>query len=84
MNTRGFLQGNFSLPARSFTAQQPSEAEDREIIQVCIVGSLQGIYTTILSLHQRGFAEVNDWCRPQPTGKPGEYISVLLKQIANR
>jgi hypothetical protein len=83
MNTRNFFQGSFSLPAASLAALSTQESGAYEVIQVSVVGSLSGIQITIQSLHIRGFAEVNDWCRPQPTGKPGEYISVLLKHIAS-
>ena len=36
---------------------------------------------TIANLHRRGYAEPNDWCPLQPTGKLGEVMSVLTKRV---
>ncbi len=84
MNTKSFLQGSFSLTTALIASQyEPTEvADSREIVQICIIGSLKGISTIIHSLHQRGFSEVNDWCKPQPTGKPNQYVNILLRSIS--
>lgn len=57
---------------------------EREAVQVCVIGSLNGIEGIVYDLHQRNFAEVNDWSKPQPTGKSGEYIRLLRRHVLRR
>lgn len=58
--------------------------ERREAVQICVIGSLDGTAGIIYDLHRRDFAEVNEWSKPQPTGKPGEYIRLLRRYILHR
>jgi hypothetical protein len=46
-----------------------------------LFGPEAAVRLTIANLHRRGYAEPNDWCKPQPTGKPGEVMSVLTKRV---
>lgn len=62
-------------------ADKSSDEPIREPVKLYIVGSLQGIASITHALHRRGFAEVNDWSHPQPLGKSGEYVTVLIRQV---
>ncbi len=46
-----------------------------------LFGPEAAVRLTISNLHRRGYAEPNDWCKPQPTGVPGEVMSVLIKRV---
>ena len=46
-----------------------------------LFGSEAAIRLTIANLHRRGYAEPNDWCKPQPTGQLGEVMTVLIKRV---
>lgn len=59
----------------------PTSEPKPEVIKIHATGSLEGIRAITHSLHVKRFAEVREWSTPQPTGQPGEYISVLFKQI---
>ncbi len=46
-----------------------------------LFGPEPAVQLTIANLHRRGYAEPNDWCKPQPTGKLGEVMSVLIRRV---
>jgi hypothetical protein len=46
-----------------------------------LFGPEAAVKLTISNLHHRGYAEANDWCKPQPTGQPGEVMTVLIKRV---
>ncbi len=50
-------------------------------IRHVLFGPEAAVRLTIANLHRRGYAEPNDWCKPQPTGKPDEVMSVLTKRV---
>jgi hypothetical protein len=50
-------------------------------IRHVLFGPEAALRLTISNLHRRGYAEPNDWCKPQPTGKVGEVMSVLIKRV---
>jgi hypothetical protein len=54
-------------------------SDDYEPLRVMLIGSTEGITTTIHNLHRRGFAEVGDWSPLIPWGQ-GEMVSVLTKR----
>ncbi|NJL02492.1 MAG: peptide ABC transporter substrate-binding protein [Spirulinaceae cyanobacterium SM2_1_0] len=62
----------------------PFQPSHQEIVRLHLIGSQRGIAIIQNQLHLCGFAEVNTWSRPQPTGKPGEYISVLIRRLGVR
>jgi hypothetical protein len=47
---------------------------------VMIIGSADGITSTIHNLHRRGFAAVSEWSPLVPAGQ-GELMSVLTKRL---
>jgi hypothetical protein len=81
MQPKTFLVGSFSLPVVPAAYLLPNTEPDKEPVKLYLVGSLRGIASITHSLHSRGFAEVNDWSKPQPTGLPGEYVTVLVRQV---
>ena len=80
MQTKSFLGGSLALPTVS-VAHTPSSGPEKELVKLYLVGSLRSIASITHSLHRRGFAEVNDWSKPQPTGNPGEFVTVLIRQV---
>ena len=58
-----------------------SENGDYETVRHMLFGPLSSIRYTIRLLHQRGYAEPNDWSRPISTGKPNEMMAILTKRI---
>ncbi len=68
-----------TLPVSSSTPSEPSSR--REPIKVLVIGSPQGVNSTIHNLYSRGFAEVTAWSPLQATSNPGEVMSVLRRQI---
>ena len=80
MKTKCFLSGSAEEPTIS-DASLPSNEPVREIVKLHITGSLRGIASITHALHHLRFAEVNDWGKPQPTGKPGEYVTVLTRHV---
>ncbi|MEM9539118.1 MAG: hypothetical protein AAGA60_06355 [Cyanobacteria bacterium P01_E01_bin.42] len=53
----------------------------KEPLKCIIVGSRQGVTSTIQRLHQLGFAEIGNWSPLQPTQNPAEFMSVLIRYI---
>lgn len=56
----------------------------RETVKILLIGSPQGVTNIIHTLHYLGFAEVGAWSPLQPTGNPGEVVSLLLRQLMLR
>ena len=53
----------------------------KEHIKVMLIGSRNGVHSTIRHLYSLGFAEVTAWSPLQPTSTPGEVMSVLRHSI---
>lgn len=51
-------------------------------IRHMLFGTSNAVQSTILQLHQLGYAEPNDWSRPISTGRPGEVMVILTKRVA--
>jgi hypothetical protein len=51
-----------------------------EPLRVMLIGSADGITSTIHNLHRRGFAAVGEWSPLVPVGQ-GELMSVLTKRL---
>ena len=68
-----------SLAATSATAtKRPIPAD---AIRHLLFGTPSAVQATIQQLHQRGYAEPNDWSRPISTGRPGEVMAILTKRV---
>lgn len=47
-----------------------------------VFGSLTAVRLTIQDLHQRRYAEPNDWSKPISTGRANEVMAILTKRVA--
>ena len=59
----------------------PSD-NSREQVRHMLFGSPHAVQSTILILHQLGYAEPNDWSRPMSSGRANEVMAVLTKRVA--
>ena len=55
-------------------------APDQEQLRVLLISSPGWVRETIHDLHQRGFANANDWSSLQPGANPGEVVSILTRR----
>ena len=46
-----------------------------------LFGSLTAVRLTIQELHQKHYAEPNDWSKPISTGRPNEVMAILTKRV---
>lgn len=65
----------------SLFADQPEPPPQRESLRVLVIGSRQGVTSTIHNLHRLGFAEVREWSPLLPAPTPGEVMSILTRYI---
>jgi hypothetical protein len=59
-----------------------SSTPTREPVKISIIGSRRGVNKMIHTLYRLRFAEVTAWTPLQPTGNPGEFVSMLIRQIS--
>ncbi|MEM8611627.1 MAG: hypothetical protein AAGF93_06380 [Cyanobacteria bacterium P01_H01_bin.105] len=52
-----------------------------EVVRHMVFGSLTAVRLTIQDLHQRRYAEPNDWSKPISTGRPNEVMAILTKRV---
>jgi len=64
------------------TIATSSSTSNREPVKISIMGSRHGVNTLIHTLYRLRFAEVRAWSPLQPTGNPGEFVSMLIRQIS--
>jgi hypothetical protein len=66
-------------------AQPPTDSRDlsprSEKARVAVYGSLIACDRIIKTLHILHFAEPNDWTDPLPTGRPGEWVRMVTKNL---
>ena len=72
---------NSAMPPANLPPVTSDRTAKPEPVRLTITGSPWAIQATIKRLHQLDYAEPNDWSKPQPTGRPGEVIVVLIKKI---
>ncbi len=60
----------------------PHGSNRREPIRHMLFGTPQAVQSTILHLHQLGYADPNDWSRPMGTGRVNEVMAILTKRIS--
>ena len=53
-----------------------------ETVRHMVFGSLSAVRLTIQDLHQRRYAEPNDWSKPISTGRPNEVMVILTRRVA--
>lgn len=68
------------IASETTTALAPS----REAVKFLLIGSPRGVNNMIQTLYRLKFAEVTEWTPLQPTAKPGEVVSILIRQFSIR
>ncbi len=61
--------------------KQPPPQNTVEPIKHLLIGSKKTVYATIHHLHVLNYAHATDWSDLVPTANPGEFMSVLKKQL---
>ncbi len=64
-------------PDRAIDATLPQ----REALRILVIGSRQGVTSTIQTLHRLRFAEVREWSPLMPAAGPGEVMSILTRYL---
>lgn len=62
-------------------APESSSDPQFEIVRHMLFGSLLGVQRTIQELHNKHYAEPNDWSKPISTGRPNEVMAILTKKV---
>ncbi|MGB3491861.1 MAG: hypothetical protein WBA57_03985 [Elainellaceae cyanobacterium] len=77
-----FHSGAFASTASGgdFPSRSQSSPHN-EPVRHLLYGSPKAIEIVIKNLHQRGYAEPNEWSRPMPTERPGEMMCILTKTV---
>ncbi|MBW4548000.1 MAG: hypothetical protein KME25_26710 [Symplocastrum torsivum CPER-KK1] len=68
-------------PTPPASSDFPTPRPKKEHIKVMLIGSRNGVHSTIRHLYSLGFAEVTAWSPLQPTSISGEVMSVLRHSI---
>lgn len=80
---RSFWTDDSSSSPDSVPLSSPIEPNaNRELLRVLLVGSHEGVTSTIQNLHNLGFAEIGEWSHLLPAPNPGEVMSILTRYIA--
>ncbi|MBW4569882.1 MAG: hypothetical protein KME31_18215 [Tolypothrix carrinoi HA7290-LM1] len=61
--------------------QSTEHPPKREPIKHLLIGSAKAVTSTIHNLQVIGYASVGDWSPLLPTANPGEFMSILSRQI---
>ncbi|HEY9762178.1 MAG TPA: hypothetical protein V6D07_06605 [Trichocoleus sp.] len=59
----------------------PRREPRRRRVRHLLFGEPEALQLVINTLHVLGYAEANDWTKPQPTSTPGEVVRVLFKTV---
>ena len=70
-----------SLPPTDLPPRDRDGTNLPDPLRLVAVGSRQSIEITILSLHNLGYADPNDWSPLLPTGRANEMMAILTKRI---
>ena len=62
-------------------ALEPLPDHHFEVVRHMLFGSLLGVQLTIKELHNKKYAEPNDWSKPISTGRPNEVMAILTKKV---
>lgn len=75
-----FASDSAPSPTSVETPIEPTTS-DRESLRVLLIGTRQGVTTTIQTLHRLRFAEVREWSPLLPAPNSGEVMSILTRYI---
>ena len=72
-----------SKQQKAISDAQPiiSQIPEPEKIKHTLIGSRKAVMETISILQEFGYADALDWSPLLPTSNPGEFISILIRQI---
>lgn len=68
-----------SEPVPVSGSAQPSPS--REPLRILLIGSRQGVTSTIQTLYRLGFAQVSEWSPLLPAPTSGEVMSILTRYL---
>ncbi|MCU0542385.1 MAG: peptide ABC transporter substrate-binding protein [Oscillatoriaceae cyanobacterium Prado104] len=71
-----------TIPVSTDVVDSPLPSQ--EPVKLLVVGSRRGVLNIIYSLFHRGFAQVHEWSPLLPGPKPGEVMSILIRQISTK
>lgn len=77
---QAFLPSTLASPALQVTLA-PATEPGREVIRILVIGSAHGVERIIHELYRLGFAEVQEWSKPQPTGRSHAIMRVLTRYV---
>lgn len=82
---KSFLTDATETPTLHISRETTSApTSNRESVKILLIGSPRGVNNMIQTLYCLKFAEVTEWTPLQPTAKPGEVASILIRQIPIR
>jgi hypothetical protein len=82
---KSFLPDATETPTLHISRETTSApTSNRESVKILLIGSPRGVNNMIQTLYCLKFAEVTEWTPLQPTAKPGEVVSILIRQIPIR
>ncbi|HEY9881169.1 MAG TPA: hypothetical protein V6D29_22115 [Leptolyngbyaceae cyanobacterium] len=77
-----FQSSESGADASKIPPAQPAKGKPQpDRIRVALYGSLASIERTVKILHALTYADPNDWSEPVPTGRPHEWVSVVVKHL---
>ncbi|MBE9069739.1 hypothetical protein IQ260_24140 [Leptolyngbya cf. ectocarpi LEGE 11479] len=59
----------------------PLPEHEYETVRHLVFGSLTGVRLTIQDLHNKHYAEPNDWSKPISTGRANEVMVILTRRV---
>ncbi|MGD1855196.1 MAG: hypothetical protein ACFB2W_13210 [Leptolyngbyaceae cyanobacterium] len=62
-------------------SSDPLPEQQFEVVRHMLFGTLTGVRLTIKDLHNKQYAEPNDWSKPISTGRPNEVMAILTKKV---
>lgn len=82
MQLQAFLTSELSNADIQTAVTSEATAETgREKVRILVIGSSYAIERVVFELYRVGFAEVQEWSKPQPTGKVNEVMRVLTRYV---
>lgn len=80
-----FLPDTNETPESRVSREASTEpTSNRESVKILVIGSPRAVKNIIQTQYRLGFAEVTEWSPLQPTAKPGEVVSILIRKLSIR
>jgi hypothetical protein len=81
---KSFLPDTSETPTLHISRETTAPSSKRESVKMLLIGSPRAVTNMIQTLYRLRFAEVTEWSPLQPTAKPGEVVSILIRQFSIR